>query len=131
MTIQDPISDMLTRIRNAQKVFHKEIEMPSSTLKVSIADVLKREGYIENYAVIGDAPKLSLKIGLKYFKSKPVIRSIKKVSRPGLRVFKSADDLPKILGGLGVVIVSTSKGVLTDKEAREQGVGGEVLCYVE
>jgi len=131
MTTQDPIADMLTRIRNAHMVDHLAVAMPSSSLKEAIADVLKREGYIENYDISGEAPKLTLKIILKYFKGKPVIRSIKRVSRPGLRVYKPTDELPKILGGLGIAIISTSKGVLTGQEARNLGVGGEVLCYVE
>ena len=129
MTIQDPVADMLTRIRNAQMVKHLKVEMPLSRLKTAIADVLKREGYITDYEVIG--VKLNLKIQLKYFKDKPVISSIKRVSRPGLRVYKSCKELPKVLGGLGIAIVSTSEGILSDKEAREKHLGGEILCYVE
>ncbi|MBN1684498.1 MAG: 30S ribosomal protein S8 [Gammaproteobacteria bacterium] len=131
MTVSDPIADMLTRIRNAQMVQYPEIEVPSSMVKKAIVDVLKREGYIEDYQLVGEPQKLNLKIQLKYFKGKPVISSIKRVSRPRLRVYKANHELPKVLGGLGIAVISTSKGVLSDKEARHLGVGGEVLCYVE
>lgn len=131
MSISDPIADMLTRIRNAQAVQHDEVSMPSSKLKVSLAEVLKREGYIEHYEVIGEKPKYMLKITLKYYQGKPVISSIKGVSRPGLRVYRAKQNLPKVLGGLGIAVLSTSKGLLTDREARQQGVGGELLCYIE
>ncbi len=130
MSMQDPIADMLTRIRNAQLVSKEEVSMPSSKLKVAIADVLKTEGYIADYAVMGDA-KPSLTIQLKYFEGKPVIALLKRISKPGLRIYKKADELPKVLGGLGVAIVSTPQGVMSDRAARAAGVGGEVLCFVE
>ncbi|ABA58768.1 30S ribosomal protein S8 [Nitrosococcus oceani] len=129
MSMTDPISDMLTRVRNGQNAGKVEVSMPSSKLKVSIARVLKEEGYIEDCKVIADA-KPTLVIRLKYYGGKPVIEDIHRASRPGLRMYKSRDKLPRIRGGLGIAIVSTSRGVMTDKTARSIGEGGEVLCYV-
>lgn len=129
MSLQDPVSDMLTRIRNAQKAEKVNVTMPSSTQKVNIAKVLKDEGYIADYAVAGDVKK-ELTIELKYFQGKPVIEQIKRVSRPGLRIFKSKDELPSVNGGLGIAIISTSKGMMTEKQARSSGNGGEVICTV-
>jgi len=126
----DPVADMLTRIRNAQQAKKTEVTMPSSKVKVSIANVLKDEGYISAYNVNDNDGKASLSISLKYFEGKAVISQIDRVSRPGLRVYKSAKDLPKVINGLGVAIVSTSKGVMADRKARELGQGGEVLCAV-
>tara|TARA_R110001606_G_C15402817_1_gene653428 strand:- start:7399 stop:7788 length:390 start_codon:yes stop_codon:yes gene_type:complete len=126
----DPVADMLTRIRNAQQAKKSDVTMPSSKVKLSIADVLKNEGYIATYNVSEVDGKPVLSIALKYFDGKPVISKIDRVSRPGLRVYKSAKDLPKVIGGLGVAIVSTSKGVMADRKARELGQGGEVLCLV-
>ncbi|MGB1799753.1 MAG: 30S ribosomal protein S8 [Gammaproteobacteria bacterium] len=130
MSMSDPIADMLTRIRNSLQRNKFEVEMPSSKLKVAIANIMKEEGYISGFSVQEENKKATLTIELKYFEGKPVIESIGRVSRPSLRSYKSADDLPKIMGGLGVAIISTAKGVMTDKSAREQGIGGEVLCYV-
>jgi small subunit ribosomal protein S8 len=129
MSLQDPISDMLTRVRNAQKANKVNVVMPSSTQKVNIAQVLKDEGYISDYSVAGDAIK-KLTIELKYYQGKPVIDTIKRISRPGLRIFKSKDDLPSINGGLGIAIISTSRGMMTDSQARAAGHGGEVICQV-
>jgi len=129
MTMQDPIADMLTRIRNAQKAALPVVSMTSSKGKVAIAEVLKQEGYVVSYRVEGDV-KPELLIELKYFQGKPVIQEIKRVSRLGRRSYKGKDDLPKISGGLGVAIVSTCKGVMTDRAARRAGVGGEVICTV-
>ncbi|QEL66209.1 small subunit ribosomal protein S8 [Oryzomicrobium terrae] len=130
MAMSDPIADMLTRIRNAQMAEKAEVEMPSSKLKVAIAKVLKDEGYIEDFAVRGEAEKPLLQIGLKYYAGRPVIERIERVSRPGLRVYKGSQDIPRVLNGLGVAIVSTPKGVMTDRKARAAKVGGEVLCVV-
>lgn len=130
MSMTDPIADMLTRIRNAQHATKAQVSMPSSKLKVAICNVLKEEGYIADLAVAETAGKTQLKIALKYFEGKPVIEKIQRVSRPGLRVFKGKDELPRVLGGLGVAIVSTSQGVMTDRAARAAGHGGEVLCVV-
>ncbi len=130
MSMTDPVADMLTRIRNAQSAKKSDVTMPSSKVKLSIADVLKNEGYIATYNVSDVDGKPVLSIALKYFDGKPVISKIDRVSRPGLRVYKSAKDLPKVIGGLGVAIVSTSKGVMADRKARELGQGGEVLCSV-
>ncbi len=129
MSLQDPVSDMLTRIRNAQKARKVNVSMPSSKQKLAIAEVLKTEGYITDYSVEGDAKKV-LTIELKYFQGEPVIEEIKRVSRPGLRIFKSKDELPSVNGGLGIAIISTSKGVMTEKQARASGNGGEVICTV-
>lgn len=129
MSMQDPIADMLTRIRNGQAANKIVINMPSSKLKVAIANVLAAEGYIENVKVLEGA-KPELEITLKYFQEKPVVESIQRVSRPGLRIYKRKDELPKVMGGLGVAVISTSKGVMTDRAARQAGLGGEVICYV-
>lgn len=129
MSMQDPISDMLTRIRNAQRANKVSVNMPSSKLKVAIASVLKEEGYIEDY-VVSAGSKPVLEIQLKYYAGRPVIERIQRVSRPGLRVYKGSNDIPNVMNGLGVMIVSTSKGVMTDRKARENGVGGELLCLV-
>ena len=129
MSLHDPISDMLTRIRNAQRANKVAVAMPSSKLKCAIAEVLKQEGYIEEYAVSADAKPI-LEIQLKYYAGRPVIEQIKRVSRPGLRVYKGSSDIPTVMNGLGVAIVSTSKGVMTDRKARSQGIGGELLCVV-
>ena len=130
MSMSDPIADMLTRIRNALSASKVQVEMPSSKLKVSIADLLKTEGFITGYSVNDEDGKAVLNIDLKYYQGKPVIEKLQRVSRPGLRVYKSKSDLPKVMDGLGVAIVSTSKGLMTDKDARNSGHGGEVLCYV-
>ena len=130
MSMTDPIADMLTRIRNAQMVGHTEASMPCSRLKVSIAQVLKDEGYIEDFAVRDEGVHKELRIGLKYYAGKPVIERIERVSKPGLRVYKGRDDIPRVMNGLGVAILSTSRGVMTDRKARATGVGGEVLCIV-
>jgi small subunit ribosomal protein S8 len=126
----DPIADMLTRIRNGQRAGKVSVAMPSSKLKMSIAQVLKDEGYITDFAVHDEAGKTVMNVDLKYYQGRPVIESLKRVSRPGLRIYKSNDELPKVQGGLGVAIVSTSKGVMSDRAARAAGEGGEVLCYV-
>ncbi|MCX7962341.1 MAG: 30S ribosomal protein S8 [Burkholderiales bacterium] len=130
MAMSDPIADMLTRIRNAQRVGHAEVSMPFSKLKHAIAQVLKDEGYIEDLAVRGEGARRELRIGLKYYAGRPVIERLERVSRPGLRVYKGRDELPRVMNGLGVAIVSTSRGVMTDRKARASGVGGEVLCIV-
>jgi len=130
MSMTDPVSDMLTCIRNAQMAEKAEVRMPSSTLKVSIAKVLQDEGYIAGYSVEKDANKATLSIALKYYEGAPVISMIKRVSCPGLRTYKGKDKLPKVLGGLGIAIVSTPQGVMTDRAARAAGHGGEILCYV-
>ncbi|MDG6895467.1 30S ribosomal protein S8 [Volucribacter amazonae] len=129
MSMQDPIADMLTRIRNGQAANKVAINMPSSKLKVAIANVLAEEGYIESFKVLEGA-KPELEITLKYFQGKPVVESIQRVSRPGLRIYKRKDELPRVMGGLGVAVVSTSKGVMTDRAARQAGLGGEIICYV-
>ncbi|MED5611799.1 MULTISPECIES: 30S ribosomal protein S8 [Pseudomonas] len=129
MSMQDPLADMLTRIRNAQMAEKTVVSMPSSKLKAAVAKVLKDEGYIADFQVSAEA-KPQLSIELKYFEGKPVIEEVKRISRPGLRQYKSVDQLPKVRGGLGVSIVSTNKGVMTDRAARAAGVGGEVLCTV-
>ena len=129
MSMQDPIADMLTRIRNGQAANKVAINMPSSKLKVAIANVLASEGYIESVKVV-EGVKPELEITLKYFQGKPVVESIQRVSRPGLRIYKRKDELPKVMGGLGIAVVSTSKGVMTDRAARQAGLGGEIICYV-
>ena len=129
MTMQDPVADLLTRIRNAQAARHAEVSMPSSKQKRSILDVLVSEGYVAGYQETADA-KPVLTIQLKYVKGVPVIEEVKRISRPGLRIYKESSDLPKVRGGLGIAIVSTDKGMLTDRVARAQGVGGEVICTV-
>ena len=130
MSMQDPIADMLTRIRNGQSAGKKVVSMPSSRLKLSIAEVLKKEGYISKFDKLENAGKPELSIELKYHQGQPVIDMIKRVSRPGLRIYKKSTELPRVLDGLGVAIVSTSKGVMTERAARKQGHGGEVLCLV-
>ncbi|TEW52205.1 30S ribosomal protein S8 [Psychromonas algicola] len=129
MSMQDPISDMLTRIRNGQAASKVSVKMPSSKQKVAIAAVLKAEGYITDFAVAGDT-KPELEVTLKYFEGKKVIDTIKRVSRPGLRIYKGTNDLPKVMAGLGIAIVSTSQGVMTDRAARNASIGGEIICYV-
>jgi small subunit ribosomal protein S8 len=130
MSMSDPIADMLTRIRNAQVVQKTAVNMPSSKVKVAIANVLKDEGYIEDFAVTTEGGKSELKIGLKYYTGRPVIERIERVSRPGLRIYKGKDEIPQVMNGLGVAIISTPQGVMTDRKARATGVGGEVICYV-
>jgi small subunit ribosomal protein S8 len=130
MSMSDPIADMLTRIRNAQSSEKPLVAMPASRVKAAIAQVLKDEGYIEDFAVRDMEGRRTLEIGLKYYAGKPVIEKIERVSRPGLRVYKGRQDIPPVMNGLGVAIVSTSRGVMTDRRARETGVGGEVLCIV-
>jgi small subunit ribosomal protein S8 len=130
MSMSDPIADMLTRIRNAQSVSKLNVLMPASKLKGLIAGVLKDEGYIEGYAVHDNGGKPQLEISLKYYGGRPVIEKIERISRPGLRVYRGSQDIPKVMNGLGVAIVSTSKGVMTDRKARAAGIGGEVLCVV-
>ena len=130
MSMHDPISDMLTRIRNAQRADKASVSMPSSKLKVASAQVLKDEGYVEEFAVRAEDNKPVLDIQLKYYAGRPVIERIERVSRPGLRIYKGSNDIPKVMNGLGVAIVSTSKGVMTDRKARAAGVGGELLCIV-
>ncbi|ABV85527.1 30S ribosomal protein S8 [Shewanella pealeana] len=129
MSMQDPIADMLTRIRNGQAAKHVSVKMPSAKLKIAIAKMLKEEGYITDYAVADEA-KPELEITLKYFQGQPVVETIQRVSRPGLRIYKGKNELPKVMGGLGVAIVSTSQGLMTDRTARQNGMGGEVICYV-
>ena len=131
MSMSDPIADMLTRIRNAQATEKVTVAMPASKVKLAIAKVLKDEGYIEEFAQRTIEGKNVLEIGLKYYAGKPVIEKLERVSRPGLRIYKGRDDIPRVLNGLGVAIVSTSRGVMTDRRARETGVGGEVLCIVK
>ncbi|MDE0128516.1 MAG: 30S ribosomal protein S8 [Gammaproteobacteria bacterium] len=131
MSMQDPISDMLTRIRNAQAALHDNVSMPGSTIKESIARVLQSEGYIEGYEATGEpGPERTLTIELKYEQGEPVIRRLERASRPGLRVYRGADELPRVMGGLGVAVISTSRGVMSDRESRAAGQGGEVLCVV-
>lgn len=130
MSMSDPIADMLTRIRNAQSVMKTNVSMPSSNIKVSIAKVLKDEGYILGYNVETEGVKSSLIIDLKYFDGKPVIEKIQRCSKPSLRIYRGKDEIPKVLDGLGIAIVSTSKGVMTDRAARAASEGGEVLCFV-
>jgi small subunit ribosomal protein S8 len=130
MSMSDPIADMLTRIRNAQATEKQSVVIPASKVKQAIAQVLKDEGYIEDFAVRSNDGKAVIEIGLKYYAGKPVIEKIERVSRPGLRIYKGRDDIPRVMNGLGVAIVSTSRGVMTDRRARESGVGGEVLCVV-
>lgn len=130
MSMTDPIADMLTRIRNAQMANKTSVTMPSSKLKVAIAKVLKDEGYVDDFAVRDGDGKPELDIALKYYAGRPVIERIERVSRPGLRVYKGSQDLPRVMNGLGVAIVSTPKGVMTDRRARASNVGGEVLCIV-
>jgi small subunit ribosomal protein S8 len=130
MSMSDPIADMLTRIRNAQSVNKLSVSMPSSKLKSAIAAVLKDEGYIEDFVVSANDGKPLLNISLKYYAGRPVIEKIDRVSKPGLRIYKGSDNIPKVMNGLGVTIMSTSKGVMTDRKAQAAGIGGEVLCVV-
>lgn len=130
MSMHDPIADMLTRIRNAQRADKPSVTMPSSKLKVAIAQVLKDEGYIEQFVVRNPELKPQLEIELKYYSGRPVIERIERVSKPGLRIYRGVSDIPKVMNGLGIAIVSTSMGVMTDRKARQQGVGGELLCIV-
>ena len=130
MSMSDPIADLLTRIRNAQSVNKITVAMPSSKLKVAIARVLKEEGYIEDFAVADLGGKPELRIELKYYAGRPVIERIERVSRPGLRIYRGKSDIPTVMNGLGVAIVSTPQGVMTDRKARATGTGGEILCYV-
>ena len=132
MSMSDPIADMLTRIRNGNTAKQDTVDLPSSKMKKAIADILTNEGYVKGYEVIEDGVKATLRISLKYGKDKneKVITGIKRISKPGLRVFAGKDELPKVLGGLGTAIISTNKGVMTDKEARELGVGGEVIAFI-
>ena len=131
MTMTDPVADMLTRIRNANVAYKEEISMPSSKLKASIADILKREGYIRDYLVEPTKPQATLKLALKYNRDRErSLSGVRRVSKPGLRVYAKRDEVPRVLGGLGVAIISTSNGLMTDREARKAGVGGEVLAYV-
>jgi len=130
MSMSDPIADMLTRVRNGQMVNKQSVSMPSSKLKAAIAAVLKDEGYIEDFQVAGDKAKPVLEITLKYYAGRPVIERIDRVSRPGLRIYRGSKAIPTVMNGLGVAIVSTPRGVMTDRKARAAGVGGEVLCYV-
>ncbi|MCE9550518.1 MAG: 30S ribosomal protein S8 [Betaproteobacteria bacterium] len=130
MSMSDPISDMLTRIRNAQMAEKINVRMPSSKLKVAIAKVLQDEGYVDGYNISSVDGKPTLEIGLKYYAGRPVIEKIQRVSRPGLRMYKGCDDIPNVMNGLGIAIVSTSKGLMTDRKARANGIGGEVLCIV-
>ena len=130
MSMTDPISDMLTRIRNAQASGKTTVSMPASKLKSSIAQVLKDEGYVDDFVVHPNEGKPVMEVNLKYYAGSPVIEKIERVSRPGLRIYKGAQEIPKVMNGLGVAIVSTSRGVMTDRKARASGVGGEVLCIV-
>ena len=132
MMTSDPIADMLTRIRNANTAKHDTVDVPSSKMKLAIADILVKEGYIEKYEMVDEGSFQSIRITLKYGKDKneKVIAGLKKISKPGLRVYASVENLPRVLGGLGIAIISTNKGVMTDKEARANNVGGEVLAYV-
>lgn len=130
MSMSDPISDMLTRIRNAQLAEKTTVAMPSSKLKVAIAQVLQDEGYVEGFKVTERDGKPTLEIGLKYYADRPTIEKIQRVSRPGLRIYKGSKEIPKVMNGLGIAIVSTSKGLMTDRKARANGIGGEVLCIV-
>jgi small subunit ribosomal protein S8 len=130
MSMTDPIADMLTRIRNGQKARKVSVSMPASTQKVAVASVLKDEGYITDFSTEGEGASKSLSIELKYYEGTPVIETVRRVSKPGLRIYRGKEDLPKVLGGLGIAIVSTSAGVMSDRQAREQGIGGEVICVV-
>jgi small subunit ribosomal protein S8 len=130
MSMTDPIADLLTRIRNAQQARKQEVTMAASKVKMAVVRVLKDEGYVNDFRVENDGGKSLLTVALKYFEGKPVIDRLERVSRPGLRIYRGKDELPKVLGGMGTVIVSTPKGVMTDKQARSIGQGGEVLCIV-
>ena len=128
--VTDPIADMLTRIRNANQMRDKEVEVPASKIKVEIARILKEQGFISNYKVSKDSIQNVITLELKYVQKEPVITGLKRISKPGLRVYASAQDIPRVLNGLGIAIISTSKGLMTDKEARTQNLGGEVLAYI-
>jgi len=130
MNITDPIADMLTRIRNANAQRHETVDVPSSKLKKSIAEILLEEGYIKGFEEIEDGVQGTIRISLKYVNKQKVIAGLKRISKPGLRVYATKDELPKVLGGLGIALISTSKGIMTDKKARQEGVGGEVLAFV-
>ena len=132
MTMSDPIADMLTRIRNANTAKHDTVDVPASKMKLAIADILVEEGYIKKYEVVEDGAFQTIRISLKYNnnKSERIISGIKKISKPGLRIYAGKEDMPKVLGGLGIAIVSTNQGIITDKQARQLGVGGEVLAFV-
>ena len=130
MVVNDPIADMLTRIRNAQIAKHDAVVLPASNTKKAIAKILLAEGYVKSVDFIDEAPQGSIKIALKYVNKQPVIAGLKRISKPGLRVYARAEELPKVLGGLGIAIISTSKGLMTDKEARKEMIGGEVLAYI-
>ena len=130
MGMTDPIADMLTRIRNGQKARKMSVSMPASKGKEAIARVLKDEGYIMDYQIVGEGMQKSMAVELKYFEGTPVIEEVQRISKPGLRIYKGKEDLPKVLGGLGIAIVSTSVGVMSDRQAREKGIGGEVICTV-
>jgi len=130
MSMTDPIADMLTRIRNGQKARKVSVSMPASSAKEAVARVLKEEGYITDYSTSGEGASKALVVELKYFEGVPVIERIERASRPGLRIYRGKEELPKVLGGLGVAIISTSAGVISDREAKEKGIGGEVLCIV-
>ncbi|QCI21217.1 30S ribosomal protein S8 [Buchnera aphidicola (Hyperomyzus lactucae)] len=129
MSMQDPVADMLTRIRNGQSANKYSVKMPSSKLKKSIIELLKKEGYIKDFKITGH-PKLEIEVFLKYFQGKSVVETIKRVSRPSLRIYKKKHDLPKVMSGLGIAVISTSQGVMTDRMARQVGLGGEIICYV-
>ena len=130
MTMTDPIADMLTRIRNANTAGHDTVEIPASKMKKAIADILCEEGYVAGYQIIEDGKQGIIRVTLKYIAKKPVIQGIKRVSKPGLRIYASCEDMPSVMKGLGTAIVSTSKGIMTDKKARREHVGGEVLAFV-
>ncbi len=131
MTMTDPLADMFTRIRNANQVYHEDVTVPASRIKVEVAKILTQEGYIEGYDLEKDKPQDKIKIKLKYASDRRrVITGIRRISKPGLRVYANKDSVPKVLGGLGVAMLSTSRGILTDKQARKEGVGGEVICYI-
>ncbi|MCR5830179.1 MAG: 30S ribosomal protein S8 [Lachnospiraceae bacterium] len=132
MTMSDPIADMLTRIRNANTAKHEKVNVPASKMKISIAEILLKEGYIKSYEVVDAGPAKDIVITLKYGKDKneKILTGLKRISKPGLRVYANSEELPKVLGGLGTAIISTNKGVITDKEARKANVGGEVLCFI-
>jgi small subunit ribosomal protein S8 len=130
MSMTDPIADLLTRVRNGQKARKVSVSMPYSAVKLAVAKVLKDEGYVAGYEESGEGAEKQLSIELKYYEGTPVIENVQRVSKPGLRVYRGKEDLPKVLGGLGVAIVSTSAGVMSDRQAREQGIGGEVICIV-
>lgn len=130
MSMTDPLADLLTRVRNGQRANKSSVSMPSSKLKVAVCALLKQEGYINDFSLVNDGPKATLTINLKYFKGLPVIESIQRVSKPGRRVYKASNELPSILGGFGIAVISTSNGLMTDKDARQSGQGGEVLCTV-